>query len=106
MEGGPGWSDVALDVNVSTVLRVRRSVRHRRAPGDPGAQAADRVYPRALDGAQEAHLIALTCGTPADGHACWSLRLLADELVRLEVVETISYETVRQALQQTPSSRT
>lgn len=45
--------------------------------------------------------MAVACGTPPEGHARWSLRLLADELVRLEVVEAISHETVQQALQQT-----
>jgi hypothetical protein len=64
----------------------------------------DRVYERALDGKGEAQLIALACSVPPDGHAQWSLRLLADELVRLEVVETISYETVRQTLKKTTSS--
>ncbi len=61
----------------------------------------DRVYDRRLDGEQEAHLVALTCSAPPDGHARWSLRILADELVRLEVADTISYETVRQVLKKT-----
>ncbi len=65
----------------------------------------DRVYERRLDGAQEAHLIALACSAPPEGQSQWSLRLLADELVRLEVVETISHETVRQTLKKTTSSR-
>jgi hypothetical protein len=60
----------------------------------------DRVYARTLDGAAEAHVIALACSTPPAGRERWTLRLLADELVRLEVVETISYETVRRTLQQ------
>jgi hypothetical protein len=60
----------------------------------------ERVYPRTLDGAQEAHLIALACSAPPVGHARWTLRLLAGELVRLEVVEAISYETVRRTLKQ------
>lgn len=104
-DAGPGWSDAAiagaLDVNPSTVLRVRRqcvteglaATLHRKRP--------DRVYDRRLDGEQEAHLVALTCSTPPEGHARWSLRLLADELVRLEMVDTISYETVRQTLKKT-----
>jgi hypothetical protein len=108
-EGGPGWADAAiagaLEVNPSTVLRVRKQfvaeglapTLHRKRP--------DRVYERRLDGSQEAHLIALACGAPPDGQARWSLRLLADELVRLEVVDTVSYETVRQTLKKTSSSR-
>ena len=61
----------------------------------------ERVYERRLDGAGEARLIALTCSTPPPGRTRWTLRLLADELVRLEVVEAISHETVRRTLEQT-----
>lgn len=108
-EGGPGWSDAAiagaLDVNPSTVLRVRRQFVREGLEATLARKRPDRVYARSLDGAQEAHLIALTCGTPPAGQARWSLRLLADELVRLEVVEAISYETVRQTLKKTNSSR-
>jgi hypothetical protein len=64
----------------------------------------DRVYERALDGEQEATLIALACAETPEGVDRWSLRLLADELVRLEVVATISHETVRQTLKKTNSS--
>jgi hypothetical protein len=60
------------------------------------------VYERKLDGAQEARLVALTCRPAPDGHARWTLHLLAEQLVALEVVETISVETVRQTLKQTP----
>src|SRR5215204_3836187 len=63
-----------------------------------------RSYRRRLDGAQEARLVALTCSAPPEGHKRWTLRLLADRLVALEVVESVSYETVRQALKQTGSS--
>lgn len=66
----------------------------------------DRVYGRALDGRQEAHLIGPACSAPPKGCARSTLRLLTDELVRLEVVEAISHETVRQALKKTGSSRT
>ena len=68
-------------------------------------KAADRVYPRALDGAAEARLIALACAAPPVGRERWTLRLLADQLVRLEVVEAVSHETVRQTLKKTSSSR-
>ncbi len=70
---------------------------HRKAPA--------RQYRHTLDGEQEARLVALACSAPAQGHKRWTLRLLADRLVELQVVETISYETVRQALKQTGSSR-
>jgi hypothetical protein len=64
-----------------------------------------RSYRRRLDGEQEARLVALTCSAPPEGHKRWTLRLLADRLVALQVVESVSYETVRQVLQQTSSSR-
>ncbi len=63
------------------------------------------VSERALDGNGEAHLVALACSAAPDGRARWSLRLLADELVRLEVVDGISHETVRRTLKKTTSSR-
>ena len=61
---------------------------------------------RALDGRAEAKLIALACSKPPDGRKAWTMRLLADRLVELEVVDSISDETVRRALKKTRSSRT
>ena len=108
-EGGPGWSDAAiagaLDINLSTVLRVRRQFVTEGLAATLTRKRSDRVYARALDGEQEAHLIAVACSEPPVGQARWSLRLLADELVRLEVVEAVSHETVRQTLKKTCSSR-
>ena len=57
-----------------------------------------------LDGEQEAHLIALSCSEPPAGRARWTLRLLAEKLIQLGYVETVSYETVRQTLKQTNCS--
>jgi len=65
---------------------------------------ANRVYPTRLDGAGEAHLIALTCGAPPEGYARWSTRLLADRFVVLGHVEALSHETVRQTLKKTQCS--
>src|SRR4029450_9108711 len=59
-----------------------------------------------LDGAKEPRFIPLRCGPPPPGQATWTLQLLADQLVALHVVETISYETVRQTIKNTSSSRT
>jgi transposase len=75
-----------------------------------GLEAAlyDRPRPgsrRKLDGRQEAHLVALACSTPPAGRDCWSLRLLADRLVELGIIETISYATVRRVLKKTRSNR-
>jgi hypothetical protein len=100
---GPGWVDdavaEALEVSQPTVSRVRkhyfqdglRAALNRRPP--------NREYHRRLDGEQEARLVALACSEPPQGQARWSLRLLADKLVELEIVEEeISYQTVRRTL--------
>jgi hypothetical protein len=59
-----------------------------------------------LDGAAEARLIALACEQAPGGRRRWTLRMLADRLVELEVVASVSRETVRRALKKTSSSRT
>src|SRR5215207_7651961 len=89
-EAGPGWTDAAIGAGLEAAV-------YRKPPA--------RQYRRRLDGEQEARLVALTCSAPPEGHKRWTLRLLADRLVALQVVESVSYETVRQALQQTGSSR-
>jgi transposase len=102
-EGGPGWSDQriadAFDAGVATIERLRQRF------VEEGLQAAlrpyrtgTRIYQRKLDGAQEAHLIALACSAPPKGRACWTLRLLAQRMVELAYVDALSYETVRQTL--------
>jgi hypothetical protein len=108
-EAGPGWTDdaisSALEVDRTTVSRIRKlyviegleAALHRKAP--------ERVYRRKLDGEQEARLVAVACSEPPSGQQRWTLRLLAQQLVALEVVETVSYETVRQTLKQTGSNR-
>lgn len=104
-EGGPGWADAAiagaLEVDPSTVQRVRRQFVADGLAATLARKRPDRVYERRLDGAQEAKLIARACSDTPDGADRWSLRLLADELVRLEVVAAISHETVRQTLKKT-----
>jgi Homeodomain-like domain len=106
-EGGPAWTDAAiagaLEVHPATVARVRRAYVEGGLDAALERKSPERVYARALDGAAEARLVALTCGGPPAGRERWTLRLLADELVRLEVVETVSYETVRRTLRQTHS---
>ena len=108
-EGGPGWSDAAiagaLDVHPATVQRVRRRFAEAGLAATLARKRPERAYERRLDGRQEAHLVALACSAPPEGRARWTLRLLAGELVRLEVVEAVSHETVRQTLKKTRSSR-
>jgi transposase len=108
-EGGPAWTDAAiagaLDVHPATVARVRRQFVEEGLAAALERKRPDRVYERALDGAAEARLVALVCSAPPEGRERWTLRLLADELVRLEAVEAVSYETVRRTLKKTRSSR-
>ena len=61
-------------------------------------------YDLKIDGRLEAQLLALSCSAPPEGQARWSLRLLADRLVELALVESISHETVRRTLKKTRSS--
>ncbi len=56
---------------------------------------------RLLDGEDEARLITIACSTPPEGYSCWTLQMLADELVRLEIVESISRQTVMRTLKKT-----
>jgi transposase len=105
---GPSWDDgriaEAVECGASTVYRVRQAF------VEEGLTAAllrkkptGRQY-RKLDGAQEAHLIALACSEPPEGRCSWTLRLLADRLVKLEVVESISPECVRMTLKKMNSN--
>jgi transposase len=106
---GDGWGDEqiaeALDTSLATVARVRKkfvqrglelAVQRRRPTG--------RQY-RKLDGAQEARLATVACSPPPEGQARWTMKLLADKLVELEVVEAIDPATVWRALKKTRSSR-
>jgi transposase len=110
-DGGPAWDDAAiaeaLDCGVRTVERVRQRFVERGVEQALGRKRQGRPSrPRKLDGAAEARLIALACSQPPDGRARWTLKLLADRLVELEVVESVSDETVRRALKKTSCGRT
>ena len=63
-----------------------------------------RIYAKKVDGDFEAHLVALSCSEPPEGFARWSLRLLADKVVELEYIDSISHETIRRILKKTKSS--
>jgi hypothetical protein len=105
---GPAWPDhaigEALEVSLPTIQRVRQSLvlagfeaaLHRKRP-------PSRL--RKLDGTQEAHLIALACSTPPEGHKRWSLRLLTQRFVELGHVDSVGRETLRQVLKKTTSNR-
>jgi transposase len=101
---GPAWNDetiaTAVDVHPMTVQGIRKRYVGRGLEGAlKRAPAGHRAA--ALDGVGEAHLIALTCSAPPAGHDHWTLRLLADQMVKLEHAEAISYETVRTVLKKT-----
>lgn len=104
-----GWVDEriaeAVEVSQPTIARVRRQCVEEGVEAALNRRPPRREYHHRLDGEQEAHLIALVCGQAPAGQARWTLRLLADKLVELEVVDDISYQTVRRALKKTNSSR-
>jgi transposase len=106
---GPGWADAeisaALDVSRATIERVRRryveegvEVALARRPGAPRR-------PRKFFGEHEAHLVALACSPPPAGRERWTLRLLAERMVELEYIESLSHDTVWRTLKKTSSSR-
>jgi transposase len=107
---GAGWVDEkvadAVEVSQPTVARVRKQYFEEGLEAALNRRPPNRHYHRKLDGEQEARLVALACSQPPEGHARWSLRMLADRLVELEIVEEVSYQTVRRTLKKTPSSRT
>ncbi len=109
-DGPDRWTDEriaeALKVSTATVARERRRFCEERLevalmPKKPG-----RPRRRVLDGRAEAHLVALLCSDPPEGRERWSMRLLADRMVELGHVESVSYETVRRTLKKTVSSHT
>ena len=105
-EGGPAWDDAriaeALGCGRRTVERVRQRFVERGLAAALAHKPQDRPSrERKFDGAAEARLIALACSEPPDGRARWTLKLLADKLVELEVFDSVSDETVRRVLKKT-----
>jgi hypothetical protein len=110
-DGGPAWPDgriaEALEVSADTVGRVRQRFVEQGLEAALVRKKQDRPSrQRTFDGRAEARLIALACSAPPAGRKAWTLRLLADKLVELEVVDAVAHETVRRALKKTRSSRT
>lgn len=105
-DGGPSYTDAqiaeALDVSAKTVFNIRRKwvelgmehVLERRPQSRPSRQPK-------LDGKAEAKIIAVSCGPAPEGRARWTLRLLADKVVELQIASSISPETIRQTLKKT-----
>ena len=96
----------AFEVSRYTVIRIReRFVNHGVADALTHREHTLQAHPGALDGEQEAHLIALSCSPCPIGRARWTLRLLAGRMVELGDREHVSHETVRKTLKKTSSSR-
>ena len=110
-DGGPAWADGAIaeavEVSTDTAARVRQRFVEQGLEAALVRKKQDKPSrERVLDGAAEARLIAVACSEPPDERKAWTLKMLADKLVELEVVGRVSTETVRRALKNTSSSRT
>ena len=105
---GPAWSYrqimQAFDISAPTVTDVRRRFVREGLGAAVFRKKPKRDYTRRLDGEAEAHLIALACSKPPEGRVRWTLRLLADKMVELGYVESVSHETIRQVLKKTSLS--
>ena len=103
--GGEGWKDE--DISAAYNVSLRKIERTRQRFVEEGFEAAlsrkpvDRSYRRKITGKEEAHLIALSCSEPPAGQARWTMRLLADKMVELNIVDSVCPETVRKALKKT-----
>lgn len=104
-DDGPGWPDAkiaeAFGMTPRSVENWRKQAVERGPLSLLERKAQDRSRQRKLDGVGEARLVKLACSKPPEGYSRWSLRLLADKLVELEVVDSIGYECVRQTLKKT-----
>ena len=103
---GPGWTDARIAEGLGVTTRTVEHIRQRFVEAGLEAalvrkKACRPPRERLLDGAGEAKLTALCCSKAPDGRKRWTLQLLADRLVELNIVDSISYETVRRTLQKT-----
>ncbi len=99
---GPNWGYQAIcaafNVSATTVTTVRKAYCEGGLEAALNRKKPERAYTHRLDGEAEAHLIAMACSQPPEGHARWSLRLLRDRFVEAGYVEEVSHETIRQVL--------
>jgi len=94
----------ALDVGAATIHRIRQAYVEKGLDEALGRKPPGPRRTRKLDGAQEAHLVAVACGPAPEGRARWTIRLLAAQAVELEIVDSISKDTVHRTLKKTISS--
>lgn len=90
-----------LNISMKKIDRVKKRFVEEGFEFALGKRKADRVYQKKTDGDFEAHLVALSCSGPPEGFSRWSLRLLADKVVELDYIDSISYEAVRRILKKT-----
>ncbi len=105
-EDGPGWTDQRIAEALDVGVRMIENVRRRCVEEGPQAAACGSAWPdrpaqQKLDGAGEARLVSIACSEPPAGRVRWTMQLLADELVALQVTDSISDETVRRTLKKT-----
>ena len=103
---GPNWTDQRIAEAFGCRTKTVENIRQRLVTEGfeivlCGKRREIPPRPKVLDGKQEAQLIALRLGKPPRGFANWTLRLLAEQAIALEIVETVSHETVRQTLKKT-----
>jgi transposase len=102
---GPAWSDPeiaeAFDVGSSTVHRLRQRLVEEGLEAALARRPSSQQRVKKIDGATEARLIVIACGSAPEGRARWTLQLLADKMVELQLVDSISTETVRTTLKKT-----
>jgi transposase len=90
-----------LKIGMRTIDRVKKKFIEKGLDATLERRPTTRIYERKVDGDLEAKLVTLCCSDPPKGYAKWSLRLLADKMVELKYVESISYVTVREVLKKT-----
>lgn len=104
-EGGSSMSDPeiveSLGCGRASVERIRKRFVEEGLDAVLNPPPSSRVYERKMDGQAEAHLIALACSAAPEGRSRWTLRLLSDQMVALEYMESVSFETVRRTLKKT-----
>jgi len=93
-----------LNISMKKIDRVKKRFVEEGIDVALNGRKGSRVYAKKADGDFEAHLVALSCSDPPEGFARWSLRLLADKVVELEYIDTVSHETIRRVLKKTKSS--
>lgn len=94
-----------LNISMKKIDRVKKRFVEEGFDIALNGRKGNRIYPRKVDGDFEAHLVALSCSEPPEGFSRWSLRLLADKVVELNYIDSISHEAVRRLLKKTNLSR-